>query len=795
MPANRALTMLVTASFLALAVPLADRSPSLVEASFRGAIARPFESIYSKTRNMGSRAIELLRSRSRYSSPYPFPVPSSAYRGPPPASNNLRSSRTRDTGDSSPSDDYKAMCVFSRGPSLKRAPALYYYSPEIKGNGCEVELEIELKADENYRQLDESFARASIQRKLIDTGYFVGTRPTYFLVHGFLVGWNGNWLCDSKDLILSKVDANVFIVDWSGGSKPMVPLDYGASVTNTQYVANLITQFIQDHLMPMSGQRDANSYHFIGHSLGAHISGFVGYSLGTVGQITGLDPAGPCFTTNSQNESQVAEDTGEMHKGKRRLSKESANFVMALHTDTKLFGLDENCAHYDVYVNSGSGQPGCGSISPLKRFEELLRMDVKRGLNFNPACSHSYSHQLLDSFVNFANWGSVGSGGGGQGQRLDACYPMAYKCAGWDAFRAGECGFCKDNDTHCAFTGISLYNHQVKKTESDELEYQGTGDDDDDDNDDMEFNDEDDEHEDDGDDDGDDRVGLEGPEVTKSPGDLVKRGQHFLKAAAKQPSCLFQYQILIAVRRSEDLRKHYYYLHIPLENSGLLHNDQNGNRLHDRLVQVSHKIKRDSPAYNNIKTTYLNELARRVDGAGLDRLRDELEFYSAMITFQQAPADKCGQHDDGSNGASTNKDKWQLCETLSRIRQARLWSSSSDKLAAVEWVALNYMSGLTFNQRIGESYALLRHPNEPIKERAEVDQADRAKLQQLRPRESNVFRRSTRGIAQAADCLLSLIDVGKVGNASRNYRCKRSSQELKYAVELVPKKLAGAGSR
>lgn len=96
----------------------------------------------------------------------------------------------------------------------------------------------------------------------------------------------------------------------------------------------------------------ANSFHILGHALGAHIAGYAGKHLnGTLKHITGLDPAGPYFEGLNQTAA--------------RLWPTDAAFVEAIHTDTlhindkKGFGMEEPCADVDIYPNGGRAQPGC----------------------------------------------------------------------------------------------------------------------------------------------------------------------------------------------------------------------------------------------------------------------------------------------------------------------------------------------------------------------------------------------------------------------------------------------------
>ena len=77
-------------------------------------------------------------------------------------------------------------------------------------------------------------------------------------------------------------DANVFVVDWAGGAKKIV---YYKAVANTRVVAALIVQFIQ--ALEAHARTKPADITLIGHSLGAHISGYVGEDIHGIGRITG----------------------------------------------------------------------------------------------------------------------------------------------------------------------------------------------------------------------------------------------------------------------------------------------------------------------------------------------------------------------------------------------------------------------------------------------------------------------------------------------------------------------------
>jgi phosphatidic acid-selective phospholipase A1 len=93
--------------------------------------------------------------------------------------------------------------------------------------------------------------------------------------------------------------------------------------------------------------------HLLGHSLGAHISGNAGrYLNGSLGRITGLDPAGPLFP----------------EKASDALKPNDALFVDAIHSD-QLLGSTIPRAMVDFYPNRGLvRQPGCSPITMVTEF-------------------------------------------------------------------------------------------------------------------------------------------------------------------------------------------------------------------------------------------------------------------------------------------------------------------------------------------------------------------------------------------------------------------------------------------
>lgn len=90
-----------------------------------------------------------------------------------------------------------------------------------------------------------------------------------------------------------KEKVNFFFVDWAELAKQTYPTLYDDAAKNTRIIGRQLAKFIA--FIQKKFSADMNSFHCIGHSLGAHVCGFTGKSLQKnhdliIGKITGLDP-------------------------------------------------------------------------------------------------------------------------------------------------------------------------------------------------------------------------------------------------------------------------------------------------------------------------------------------------------------------------------------------------------------------------------------------------------------------------------------------------------------------------
>jgi len=82
---------------------------------------------------------------------------------------------------------------------------------------------------------------------------------------------------------LSQGDMNVIAVEWKKGA---YPLNYLQAVANTRLVSRMVAHFLQQ--MKSTRGLDMSQVHIIGHSLGAHIAGYIGEEVSHISRISGI---------------------------------------------------------------------------------------------------------------------------------------------------------------------------------------------------------------------------------------------------------------------------------------------------------------------------------------------------------------------------------------------------------------------------------------------------------------------------------------------------------------------------
>jgi pimeloyl-ACP methyl ester carboxylesterase len=196
--------------------------------------------------------------------------------------------------------------------------------------------------------------------------------PTYVIIHGYQsTGGNSSngfkpadWMANIANTIRQREsNANIILVDWEKGASS---LWYPTAAGNTSDVGNQLGNYLRTIGV------DPNLTTLIGHSLGAHIAGFAGtnYRNATgqlLGQIVGLDPAGPSF-----------EGVGPA----QRLDPSDARRVTAFHTSQTL-GYDDRLGTLDIYVNwNDMFQPGQWNFAGNHSYAHTLYTQLLQGLSF-----------------------------------------------------------------------------------------------------------------------------------------------------------------------------------------------------------------------------------------------------------------------------------------------------------------------------------------------------------------------------------------------------------------------------
>lgn len=253
----------------------------------------------------------------------------------------------------------------------------------------------------------------------IEKSNFDASKPTKFIIHGFIDTPLSSWVKEMRLELLKHADWNVVVVDWAGGSLPL----YTQATANTRLVGLELAYFI-NHLREKYNLNPTD-VHLIGHSLGAHTAGYAGENVQGLGRITGLDPAEPYFQGMP---SSVRLDPGD------------AKLVDVIHTDgTSIFllgyGMVEPCGHLDFYPNNGKEQPGCDiSENPLPL--TVIREGIEEASRVLLACSHVRAVKFFIESIN------------------SPCPYLAHRCPSYQHFLQGKCFSCGPNGTNCALMGL-----------------------------------------------------------------------------------------------------------------------------------------------------------------------------------------------------------------------------------------------------------------------------------------------------------------------------------------------------
>lgn len=204
---------------------------------------------------------------------------------------------------------------------------------------------------------------------------FNASLTTRIIVGGYFAKEDEEWIDKVVRQWLLLEPSNIIKVSWADANRGL----YHTAAYNSRIVGRQLTLFL--HYLDQLFHLNLNRLHLVGHSLGAHIAGFVGAdNEGRIARITGLDPAGPIFVELNSS---------------MRLDPTDARFVDVLHTNggtiTKgALGLSTPSGHVDYYCNGGSLQPGCYFSSVTKSIMDPVE---------RVACSHRRSYRYFIEII------------------------------------------------------------------------------------------------------------------------------------------------------------------------------------------------------------------------------------------------------------------------------------------------------------------------------------------------------------------------------------------------------------
>lgn len=111
----------------------------------------------------------------------------------------------------------------------------------------------------------------NLRKTTLDGTKMNANLPVKMLIHGWMDDYTSYWYQPTIEEYLKKGNVNVVTVSWGKHSKNLVyPTVVKAVRAVGQHVGDMITEISAKYNVPIE------NFHLIGHSLGAHISGFAG---------------------------------------------------------------------------------------------------------------------------------------------------------------------------------------------------------------------------------------------------------------------------------------------------------------------------------------------------------------------------------------------------------------------------------------------------------------------------------------------------------------------------------------
>merc|ERR1711970_1024509 len=258
------------------------------------------------------------------------------------------------------------------------------------------------------RQNPTDYDTVELTEESLADSHFDSRNPTIILAHG----WNSHgqgFGGDLSEAYLQVGEFNVFAIEWGD-------LETWANYPQAAIRTRAVGEHSANLVKILSDVGAFNKIHVVGHSLGAHVGGFLAkkvqeMGLGTLDRLTGLDPAEPFFDIAGPDE---------------RIDKSDADFVDIIHTNSGMLwngclSIKKSIGHVDFYPAGGSHQPGCveACIIPDVMCYNISIEDLIKG-----GCSHERANSYYKESILARNGGKQF---------------LASKCSNWEDFQDGKC--------------------------------------------------------------------------------------------------------------------------------------------------------------------------------------------------------------------------------------------------------------------------------------------------------------------------------------------------------------------